>query len=341
MKTRWWFALPALVLLAAQAFSIDQKLPATRENEEFHVLYDPPGSIMRTLKHACFDCHSNHTRYPWYARVQPVGWWLKSHIDTGRQALNFSEFGRWMPGDQADVLRHCAKLVHNKEMPLRSYLWLHREARLTPAQQEKLGEWLLRLADSLENAGSTGARLVSKSASCDDDENPRCCFEGMPEQLSAVLTIAGDSEPGERLVLRGRLLQSDGKTPMANAILYAYHTNAEGLYAKTGKETGVQRWHGHLHGWLKTDAGGRYEIRTIRPAPYPGTQIPAHIHTALWAPEQGIEPQFMEEFQFDDDPLVAKTVREKARRDPARSGLFVLRRDASGVWQGEKNFRGK
>ena len=344
MKTRWWFALPALALLAAQAFPIDQTLPPTREEAEFQVLYNPPGPVMGLLKHACFDCHSQHTRYPWYARVQPVGWWLQHHIDVGRQELNFSEFGRWSVGDQADILRHCAKLVQQNEMPLRSYRWMHPEARLRAEQKEQLEEWFLRLADSLERSSQAGARLVSDkpgAASCDDDENPRCCFENMPEQLGAVLVIAGDEEPGERLVLRGRLFMADGKTPLANAFLYAYHTNAEGLYAKNGAETGVQRWHGHLHGWLKTDREGRYEIRTIRPMPYPGRTIPAHIHTVLWAPEQGIAPQFMEEFQFDDDALLEPSVREKARRDPERSGLFHLRREASGGWLGEKNIRWK
>src|SRR5579859_128630 len=54
-----------------------------------------PADVQRVLAKACYDCHSDNTRYPWYAEVQPVGWWLASHIKNGKRHLNFSEFGAY------------------------------------------------------------------------------------------------------------------------------------------------------------------------------------------------------------------------------------------------------
>src|SRR5665811_802718 len=54
--------------------------------------YPVPDSVQAILKVACYDCHSNNTRYPWYAEIQPVAWWLNNHIKDGKRGLNFSEF---------------------------------------------------------------------------------------------------------------------------------------------------------------------------------------------------------------------------------------------------------
>jgi hypothetical protein len=53
-----------------------------------------PGNVQTILKTYCYDCHSNHTNYPWYSNIQPAGWWLASHIKEGKAELNFSEFGQ-------------------------------------------------------------------------------------------------------------------------------------------------------------------------------------------------------------------------------------------------------
>ncbi|MCB0644992.1 MAG: intradiol ring-cleavage dioxygenase, partial [Phaeodactylibacter sp.] len=80
-----------------------------------------------------------------------------------------------------------------------------------------------------------------------------CGAMDAPTQLSSTLQIAGLQEPGERLLITGTVFQADGVTPAPNILLYAYHTNQAGIYAKKGNETGNGRRHGHLRGWLKTD----------------------------------------------------------------------------------------
>ena len=85
----------------------------------------------------------------------------------------------------------------------------------------------------------------------------------------AVLVDA--SEPGTRLLVRGRLFAADGERPVAGAILYAYQTDVTGVY---NPKAGPPR----LRGFMKTDAEGRFEYDTIRPGSYPGTNIAAHVH---------------------------------------------------------------
>ena len=51
-----------------------------------------PADVKAIMAKACNDCHSNNTRYPWYAKIQPVRWWLNNHITDGKKGLNFDEY---------------------------------------------------------------------------------------------------------------------------------------------------------------------------------------------------------------------------------------------------------
>lgn len=82
---------------------------------------------------ACFDCHSNETRWPFYSSIPPVSWFVRHHVSEAREVMNFSEWNREY--EHAD---DAPEEVEEGEMPLASYLWIHREARLTPAETEEL-----------------------------------------------------------------------------------------------------------------------------------------------------------------------------------------------------------
>ncbi len=88
-------------------------------------------------RRACYDCHSNETRWPAYSRVAPLSWWIVAHVRDGRSHLNFSE----PPYEEAD---EAAEELMEGEMPLRSYVLAHAEARLTPAETQQLAEGLRR-----------------------------------------------------------------------------------------------------------------------------------------------------------------------------------------------------
>ncbi len=100
-----------------------------------------PADVQRVFAKACYDCHSDQTRYPWYAEVQPVGWWLSSHIHDGKRHLNFSEFGAYNAKSADRKLKQIARTVNSGSMPLHSYTWIHRDAILTAAEIKLISDW--------------------------------------------------------------------------------------------------------------------------------------------------------------------------------------------------------
>lgn len=114
------------------------------------VKYPPPPEVKQLLETACYDCHSNRTRYPWYAQIQPTGWWLASHINDAKEQLNFSEFAAYTEHRRAKKLLSLADEVNDRSMPLPSYTWIHRDAKFTDAQIKTLADWAEALAEKIE-----------------------------------------------------------------------------------------------------------------------------------------------------------------------------------------------
>lgn len=112
--------------------------------------YTVPDSVQRILKVACYDCHSDNTRYPWYAEIQPVGWWLSNHIKDGKRGLNFSEFTSYRIKKQFHRLDDIDELIKKNEMPLSSYTIIHKDAILTEQQKHTLANWTESLRDSIK-----------------------------------------------------------------------------------------------------------------------------------------------------------------------------------------------
>jgi protocatechuate 3,4-dioxygenase beta subunit len=158
-------------------------------------------------------------------------------------------------------------------------------------------------------------------------------YEGMPTTLTSVSRIAPADEPGEPLVITGRVFGPDGK-PRRGVIVYAYHTNRHGIYPAPDPPRSEQsNFHGRLRGWALTDAKGRYTFNTIRPASYPDTTITQHIHMHIV--ERGCATYYIDEMLFTDDPFFKKLSPEDvARENKGRggSGITTPHRDASGTW---------
>lgn len=165
-----------------------------------------------------------------------------------------------------------------------------------------------------------------------------CGAQDVPEgELGAVMTIAGPEEPGDRMVLRGRVFEGDGVTPAAGVLVYAYHTDATGVYRREGDETGNARRHGVLRGWLRTDRAGRYEIRSIRPAAYPTRSEPAHVHITLQYP--GGEEDWIEPTIFAGDALITEAMLEADEAEGRFGAVVELREGDGGVLIGERDLR--
>lgn len=154
------------------------------------------------------------------------------------------------------------------------------------------------------------------------------------DDLISTLALAPPDEPGERLVLSGRVLQPDGRTPACGVVLYVHQTDAAGAYPPTPHSMGWARRHGRLRGWLVSDAEGQYRIETVRPGPYPGRDVPAHVHVFVKEPDR--PPYYLHDFVFDDDPLVTNAYRATLteRTDP---GVVTLTRDDGGTWHGHRD----
>ncbi len=170
---------------------------------------------------------------------------------------------------------------------------------------------------------------------CDNpDADINCCFVNMPTALSNIMTISKQNEPGDNLIITGTVFKVDGKTPYPNVILYAYHTNNKGYYSKNGPETGVQKWHGALHGWCKTDEKGNYQIHTIRPARYPDNSMPAHIHSVIKT-ESGTM-YWISDFVFKDDSLVNKKYLSSLS-SVGGTGVVDINKDSENIWRGQRD----
>jgi hypothetical protein len=114
-------------------------------------IYNVPQNVSVILKKACTDCHSNNTVYPWYALIQPVGWWLNNHIKEGKRELNLSEFGAYTIARQYKRLDEMAEQVNKGEMPLTSYTLIHTNASLTDTEKHALITWCDNIRDIIKS----------------------------------------------------------------------------------------------------------------------------------------------------------------------------------------------
>ncbi|MFM7645579.1 MAG: heme-binding domain-containing protein [Sphingomonadales bacterium] len=112
--------------------------------------YPIPETVNGILQKACMDCHSNNSRYPWYASIQPVAWWLDEHIIDGKKHLNFDEYTNRSLRYQYHKMEETIEMVKTEEMPLNSYIWTHSEARLTPAERVAITQWAQSVMDTMK-----------------------------------------------------------------------------------------------------------------------------------------------------------------------------------------------
>lgn len=131
----------AAIFIIIQFFQIDRSTPEISPQHDFIQTMNPPADIVNLLKVACYDCHSYQTTYPWYSNINPVGWWLKKHINEGRKHLNFSEWATFPTGKKDHKLEECYEEIQEGEMPLNSYTWTHADARLSAEQRNLLVQW--------------------------------------------------------------------------------------------------------------------------------------------------------------------------------------------------------
>jgi protocatechuate 3,4-dioxygenase beta subunit len=186
---------------------------------------------------------------------------------------------------------------------------------------------------AVAEAAQTPARPRADLYNCDGCQ---AVAEREASTLPSSLVLARSDEPGQRLRLSGRVLAVDGVTPVGGVVIYAHHTNAEGLYANGSSETLWSRRHGRLRGWVKSDADGRYAFETVKPAPYPDMTMPAHIHVFIQEP--GRQPYYIDDVVFAGEFKVDAAYRA-AQELRGGTGIVSLSLGPDGALQAVRDIR--
>ena|SRR5258705_3237074 len=149
-----------------------------------------------------------------------------------------------------------------------------------------------------------------------DGIHPETNFRGLIKKYckAETISIATDTIPGRKIKVIGTVKDTYGK-PVADALVYLYHTDSRGWYAADAPHVSMNEGdmrHARLFGYVKTDKNGMFELHTIKPSGYPKSDLPAHIHVHVEA--NGYQT-VVTEFLFDDDERLVGKIRENAIRE--------------------------
>lgn len=143
--------LIVVALITIQFFRPSKNSGVEDAQKHITAVYPVPDDVQNILKASCYDCHSNTTQYPWYSRVQPMGWVLENHIVEGKKELNFSEFASYPVSRQYKELEEISEDINEGEMPLLSYSIAHKNARLTAHQKALIHQWVAATKKEMES----------------------------------------------------------------------------------------------------------------------------------------------------------------------------------------------
>jgi len=129
------------LFIVIQFFQVDKGAPPIEPSQTLEASIQVPPDIDMILSTSCNDCHTNKTVYPWYAYIQPSGWFLDSHIQDGRRHLNFSIWNTYDLKKKRKKMEEICDEVKSGSMPLPSYLWIHGNAVVTESQAQALCAW--------------------------------------------------------------------------------------------------------------------------------------------------------------------------------------------------------
>lgn len=136
-----------IVFWTLVAFALIQFFPIDRTNKpvdsaaNFVDARKTSEKIRTLLKNACYDCHSNETVYPKYAFIAPVSWSVKSHINEGREHLNFSIWETYNKDLKENMITKSIQTIQSKAMPMPGYIVYHKEANLSEAERALLVQY--------------------------------------------------------------------------------------------------------------------------------------------------------------------------------------------------------
>ena len=138
---KWLLILIVALFVGVQFVRPARTNPAVDQMQTIHAQLQITPQVAAILDRSCQDCHSNSTRWPWYSNVVPASWFLVDHVDEGREHLNFSEWGKLEKREVDKKLEEMCEEVTDRVMPIDTYTWIHRSARLSDAEIKTLCDW--------------------------------------------------------------------------------------------------------------------------------------------------------------------------------------------------------
>jgi hypothetical protein len=156
MKPRKWLvaALAIFAIFAIGSSARSRPSPAHVATVAFDARTPVPAPIASLLRRACFDCHSEETRWPWYTQLPLASHLIERDVNEGRAQLNWSRWAEYNPFDRAGILDKACELASTKAMPPWRYRVLHSEAQLTSSEVAALCKWTEHEANRLTQGGS-------------------------------------------------------------------------------------------------------------------------------------------------------------------------------------------
>jgi protocatechuate 3,4-dioxygenase beta subunit len=161
-----------------------------------------------------------------------------------------------------------------------------------------------------------------------------CGSCSLPKEISSRVWLVNKDEPGEKILLSGRVFKKDGVTPDSGVTLFLYQTDAGGYYHRPEENV----FHPRLFGWIRTGSDGSYEIHTIKPAPeILAADEPAHIHVHIFG--NGMPEHFLHEFWFQGDKGISAKEQKAFESLGTFSPILTLKKGSDGVLKGVRNIR--
>lgn len=154
----------------------------------------------------------------------------------------------------------------------------------------------------------------------------------VPDMVSWRTFLADEKTEGEPMIISGTVFQAEGKTAAPNTLIYLYHTDMYGIYGRSGEHK-----HGKFRGWMLTDAKGRYEFRSIRPASYPNSTQSQHVHMTITGVNH--REDWIDSILFEGDRFLTARERDVAGGRGGFQPIVKFERGPDGIARGVRDIQ--
>jgi len=139
---RWVLLLLIIAIISIQFYRPNKNDAKVTPSTDFFLSFDAPESVKKHVVNACYDCHSNTTKYTWFDNVMPIGWWVDNTILKGKTSLNFSVWEQYEGWHKLNLLSAIEFDLKTSKMPPKNYTEYHKSAELSNDQRQEIIDWI-------------------------------------------------------------------------------------------------------------------------------------------------------------------------------------------------------